>query len=201
MQSIVKMRWLLFAGTAAALLVAALLIFRTSNVSAHEGREAGDDYEIHFGWQVEPAYAGVYNGPELFVHQKGASEEDETPVEGAEKTLKLKVTFGSQSKELKLEPVVDDPGHYVASLTPTRPGDYSFQLTGMISTTDAISPTVVNETFTSSDGEFSSIEPAGDVLFPDNKVDMVSLQSQVDALKTQVDALKKELDALKAVKK
>jgi hypothetical protein len=101
---------------------------------------------------------------------------------------------------LKLEPAWQDPGHYVAYLTPTRPGDYVFQLTGMISQTGALTPTIVNETFTSADGEFSSIEPASDVLFPDAKQDVASLQAQVDALKKQVDALLKDVATLKAAK-
>jgi hypothetical protein len=197
---------------------AAFVAFQVTRVSAHEGREVGE-YELHFGWQNEPAIAGVNNGPEIFIHKHGATEEDEIPVEGAEKTLKLKVTFGGQSKELELEPAWQDPGHYVAHLTPTRPGDYTFELTGVISPTalvtdtaaitstaamtgtEAISPTVVNETFTSADGEFSSVEPASDVLFPDSKLDMVSLQAQLNAQMKEIEALKKDLEALKAAKK
>src|SRR4051794_19148263 len=200
--------------------VVALLLWIGRPVSAHEGREVGDDkYEITFGWQVEPAYAGVYNGPEVFIKTSAATEEDEKPVIGAEKTLKLKVMFGNQSKELKLEPAWQDPGHYVAQLTPTRPGDYSFQLTGTLngtgelsatetvsateamstsatisqskalSSTASISPTVVNETFTSTGGEFSTVEPASDVLFPDTKADVVSLQGEITTLKAQLKTL------------
>lgn len=210
-----KLIWIALSGL---LICASLLVFRTTQVSAHEGREVGE-YEIHFGWQNEPAIAGVNNGPELFIHKHGATEEDEVAVEGAEQTLKLKVTFGGQSKELALEPAWQDPGHYIAHLTPTRPGDYSFELTGVISPTEemtettamtgtveltgteTISPTIVNETFTSADGQFSSVEPASDVLFPDSKLDMVSLQAQIDAQKKEIEALKKDLEALKAAKK
>lgn len=184
-------RFLQLIGAVVLLTVAAVWwAVRTPEASAHEGREVGE-YEITFGWQVEPAYVGVYNGPELFVRQKGASEDDEVPVEGLEKTLKLKVSLGSQSKELTLKPAWQDPGHYVAQLTPTRPGDYSFQLTGSISTTTAVTTTVVNEKFTSADGEFGTVEPAGDVLFPDSKLDLVALQAQIDALKKEIEALKK----------
>ncbi|MFN8488336.1 MAG: hypothetical protein U0350_12130 [Caldilineaceae bacterium] len=209
-----KLHWLLV-GAALALLTGMVLWFERP-VSAHEGRAVGN-YEIEFGWQVEPAYAGVFNGPEIFIKQKGATEEDEKPVVGAEKTLKLKVTFGKAAKELKLEPVGEDPGHYLAHLTPTRPGDYTFQLTGVISPTAALTKTTalsgtkgttatmplitVNETFSSAAGEFSTVEPAGDVLFPDNKADVVSLQTQVDALKAQLKALQEDVATLKAAKK
>ncbi len=150
---------------------------------------------------------------------------------GAEKTLKLKVTFGNQSKELKLAPAWQDPGHYVAQLTPTRPGDYSFQLTGTLSgtgeisnteavsstaamstsatisqsatlsSTATISPTLVNETFTSSSGRFSTVEPASDVLFPDTKADVVSLQGEITTLKAQLKTLQDAVTALQAAKK
>jgi hypothetical protein len=159
--------------------------------SAHEGAEAGD-YEIEFGWQVEPAYAGVYNGPELTIHN-AASEE---PVTGAEETLKLKVKFGSKTKQLALEPAWNDPGHYLAYMTPTRPGDYAFELTGTISSTGAITPTVVNMTFDSADGHFSTVEPASDVLFPDTTADIINLQHQIDAFKAQVDQLEADVAAL-----
>lgn len=215
-----KLHWLLVGGTLA--LLAGMVLWFERPVSAHEGREVGN-YEIKFGWQAEPAYAGVYNGPEIFIKQKGATEEDEKPVVGAEKTLKLKVTFGKATKELKLEPAWQDPGHYVAHLIPTRPGDYTFQLTGTISPTAAltetmemsgtmnmsgtmsmtetVTPTVVNETFTSTSGEFSTVEPASDVLFPDNKADVVSLQTEVDTLKAQLKALQDDVATLKAAKK
>ena len=161
-------------------LVAAILLVRPFSVAAHEGREIGE-YEVEFGWQVEPAYAGVPNGPELFIHEHG---DESAGVEGLEKTLKLKVIFGNQSKELKLEPLFETPGRYTVDLIPTRPGDYTFELSGKIGTT------TIKETFTSADGDFSTIEPASDVLFPDNKLDLAGLQAQIDALKKEVEALK-----------
>ena len=46
-------------------LLLVMLIFPVSVVllSVHEGREVGD-YVIEFGWRIEPAYAGILNGPE-----------------------------------------------------------------------------------------------------------------------------------------
>jgi hypothetical protein len=108
-------------------MVAVWWIMRTPDASAHGEYEVGD-HVLVFGWQVEPAYAGVYNGPELTI----THHESEEPVEGAEETLKLKVQFGSQSKELDLRAAWGEPGRYVAQLTPTRPGDYKFVLTGTL---------------------------------------------------------------------
>jgi hypothetical protein len=168
-------------------------LFTTSGVSAHEHRYVGD-YEITFGWLVEPAYAGVYNGPEVRIIDTTTDE----PVVGAEETLALTVSFGPESKTLTLSPVRDEPGSYSALLTPTRPGDYEFELTGTISVTTALSETVVSEIFTSADGDFSTIEPARDILFPDTESDAVTLQRQIDDLKEQIEALAEELEELRA---
>ncbi len=184
-------KWYLSMAAVVMLVVAGLFVLTAQQASAHERRTVGG-YELTFGWQVEPAYVGVFNGPELFIVD---SETDE-PVIGAEETLTLTVHFGGRSKQLRLEPAWQDPGHYVAALTPTRPGDYVFELSGVISTTTALTPTVVAETFTSADGGFSTIEPASDVLFPDTDLDPVRLQSQLNALKAEIEALREEVEAL-----
>lgn len=176
--------------------LAGFFVFNAPTASAHEHRQIGD-YEITFGWRVEPAYVGVYNGPEIRV----TNEKTQKPVVGLEETLALTVTFGPESKQLKLEPAYNDPGHYLAYLIPTRPGDYDFQLSGTISETTAVSETVVNESYSSADGEFSSVEPAGDVLFPDSTTDNVSLQKQINDLNDQITALKAEIDKLSAASK
>jgi hypothetical protein len=154
--------------------------------SAHEGRDIGP-YAVEFGWRVEPAYAQVYNGPEIFIHD----HETEAPVEGAEATLQLEVSLGDQTKTLPLYPVWQDPGHYTADLTPMRPGDYSFHLTG------TIGDTTVDEVFTSADGEFGSVEPASDIQFPASEVDAAALQQQIADLQAQIADLQAQIDALK----
>jgi hypothetical protein len=133
--------------TALALVVAPL--------SAHGDREVGE-YVIVFGWRVEPTYTDLFNGPEFTV----AHHETEEAVEGLADTLELEVSFGSASKTLILREDFFTPGHYTADLIPTRPGDYSFHLTGMIGDTP------VDETFNSADGEFSTVEPIDDIRFP-----------------------------------
>lgn len=117
-------------------------------------------------------------------------EVDEAILNAAE-TLTLTVSFGNQSRELQLIADRKTPGHFFADLTPTRPGDYTFLLTGKIGDTE------VDEEFSSADGEFSTIEPASDLLFPDTKADAVSLQSQIEALKAQIEALQKDLEIVK----
>jgi hypothetical protein len=181
----------LIVGIVALLATVGIYVFTASTASAHEHREVGD-YEITFGWQVEPAFAGVFNGPEIRIIDTTTDE----PVVGAEETLTLTVSFGPESKVLTLEPAWGEPGNYVAALTPTRPGDYEFELTGTISVSTALSETVVNELFTSADGDFSTIEPAADHLFPDTESDPISLQRQIDDLLEEIEALKAAVEEL-----
>lgn len=155
------------------MVMALLFVVGASSVLAHEHRHV-DGYELTFGWRVEPAYAGVYNGPELFVE-----DEEGNPVEGLEETLKLEVSFGGVSKELSLYGVWQDPGHYTADLLPTLPGDYSFRVFGSIGETE------IDEVFTSADGEFGTIEPLEDIAFPSE----MSLQARIEALEAQIAEL------------
>jgi hypothetical protein len=98
--------------------------------------------------------------------------------------------FGDQTKTLLLQAAEDDPGHYIADLIPTRPGDYSFHVTGTIGDTS------VDEVFSSADGEFSSVEPGSDILFPDTELSLPELQTQIQDLQAQVDALRDQIEAL-----
>jgi len=139
----------------------ALVVLATAALSlavlpavAHEEREVGG-YDMELGWRVEPAYTTLLNGPEIFMNNAAGDA-----VEGLEDTLQLEVSFGGQSKILKLRAVYNDPGHYTADLIPTQPGDYSFHVTGKVEDMD------IDETFTSADGQFGSVEPVSDIQFP-----------------------------------
>ena len=160
----------------------AILSISVFPVTAHEGREVGD-YVIVLGWIEEPAYAGVYNGLEFTVEHHDTGE----LIKGLAETLQVEVQFGPASKTLVITESFDQPGHYMARLTPTRPGDYTFHLTGTIEETE------VDEIFSSADGEFSTIEPASDLLFPDS----TDILTELQALRAEIEALKAEIEALK----
>lgn len=123
---------------------------------AHEGREVADgEYVIEFGWRMEPAYTTLFNGPEFTVEAHGSGD----PIQGLEDTLQIEVLFGGRSKLLRLRSG-DEAGQYAADLIPTRPGDYSFRIFGLIG------ENVVDETFSAADGEFDSVNPIEDIQFP-----------------------------------
>ncbi|MFN8373434.1 MAG: hypothetical protein U0694_11240 [Anaerolineae bacterium] len=171
-----------------------MLLLLALPVAAHEGREVGE-FLLEFGWQVEPAYAWQPNGIEVSIeahHDEAEDAEHEhadepSPLEGIEINLQAEVTFGDQSMIILLEPAYGELGHYVGNITPTMPGDYTFHITG------TIGDVTVDETFSSADGEFSSVEPQTDVLFPlpaggDLQVQIAALEARIAALEAQLAA-------------
>jgi hypothetical protein len=174
------------------ILFVGLMVLLALPVAAHEGQEVGE-YTLAFGWQVEPAYAWQPNGPEVFIethHEEGEEGHDDdhseeaNPLEGVEINLVAEVSFGDQSMMLPLQPARNEIGHYVADLTPTMPGDYTFHITG------TIGETAVDVTFNSADGGFSTVEPQTDVLFPLPAGG--DLQAQITALEARIAALEAE---------
>jgi hypothetical protein len=159
-------------------------------VAAHEGREVGGGaYSISLGWRNEPAYAGLLNGPEVFISiphgdDHGDSPHDEAFPEDIAVSLQVEVTFGPETKMLTLEPAWGTTGHYIADLIPTMPGDYSFRIFG------TIGDVRVDETFTSADGEFSTVEPSSDLMFPSaGAVDMAALLQRIADLEARIAEL------------
>jgi len=158
---------------------------------AHEGREVGE-YSVVFGWRNEPAIAGVINGPEVFIeaaHSEEATaeadhdDEEANPFEGIEINLQVEVTFGDQSMTLPLYQAFGEPGHFIADLIPALPGDYTFHLTGNIGDIP------VDETFSSADGQFSTVEPASDITFPSLDAVGGDAAARIEALEARIAAL------------
>ncbi|MAS36228.1 MAG: hypothetical protein CL610_19650 [Anaerolineaceae bacterium] len=176
------------------LLIGVMLFTLTAVVSAHEGRTVGE-YELTFGWRAEPALAGMMNGPEVYLsvhgheeaeasddHEEGADHEVTFPAD-IEVNLQAEVTFGSETRTITLRPAWGETGHYIAEMVPTMPGDYTFHLTGTIGDIE------VDELFSSSDGQFSSVEPAADVMFPA----VGSLEARIAELERRIAELEAAL--------
>src|SRR5690606_26533729 len=154
----------------AALLVALLALMIVMPLAAHESRNSPDgQYQYVFGWRTEPALTGVSNGPEFYIYELVNGERGER-VEGAE--LQVEVMFGGASVNLPLNQAFRDPGHYVANLIPALPGDYTCRVYG------TLGDLALDETFTSADGGFNSVEPAQDIQFPEPFPNLFTLQPQ-----------------------
>lgn len=123
---------------------------------AHERRDVGGKYQFVVGWNAEPAYAGQRNGVSLTVNNLQGN----TPVEGAEKTLKLEIVQGAQRRELPLRAVFRQPGAYTADVVPTKEGDYRFHFSG------TIEGTAIDETFDSANGKFDGVKSPEAIMFP-----------------------------------
>jgi hypothetical protein len=147
--------------------------------AAHEQRQVGK-YTLEVGWRDEPALAGLLNAVEVEVREAATGQ----GVEGLTKTLKLSVTFGGGRSAF--EPALrslgaSDPGHYVADVIPTAPGDYLFRIQGTIGTQD------VNELFESGPGRADSVRPASTIAFPAQDVLDPAVARDLRALRETAD--------------
>jgi hypothetical protein len=167
------MKTLLRLITLSAVLVAALLPFNASVVSAHGHIEVGD-YELVIGFINEPAYQGQPNGLDLRVTNTKTNE----PVKGLEQTLKAEITFGGAKQELAIEPQWGQDGAYTANIVPTKAGAYTWRIFGDIETTP------VDVSMTSGPEAFSEVEALGSVAFPAADPTAAELQQQIDQART-----------------
>jgi hypothetical protein len=140
-----------------AVLCAVLIAPSTS--FAHERRSlAAGKYDVVVGWDTEPAYVSQKNAASIRISKSGTNPAE--PVTGAEKTLKVEIRQGAQTKSFDLRVAFGQPGYYLADLVPTRDGDYVLTFVGSIGTDQ------INEKFDTADGKFNAVQPATDVQFP-----------------------------------
>ena len=170
----------------------------TGAMLAHDHRSV-EGYQFTVGFSVEPAIEGVANGVDLRVEKSAASEGHGTsagqhggtssgggggmghghgelaPVEGLEQTLQVEVAhLGSGvSKSMRLTAVFGQPGHYKAALIPTASGHYRFRFFGTVEGHQ------VDETFESGPNTFSTVNPAGDLHFPERQATVREIEGAV----------------------
>ncbi len=144
---------------------------------AHERRTLGD-YELVVGWVGEPAYVDEPNQVDFRVTKTQTSE----PVEGLERTVKVEISYGGQTKTADLRPRFGQKGAYVADIMPTRIGDYIFRFTG------DINGMPLDARFDSADGQFSKSEAKTEVAFPEAPVGIAQLQDRVAGVSTSTEA-------------
>jgi hypothetical protein len=133
--------------------------------------------DVVVGWLEEPAFAGFLNAVQFITTRGGR------PVEDAR--LEVEVVFGDPDGEertdpMSLEPAFGTPGEYQATLIPTRPGRYTFHVTG---TMDG----PVDELFTSGPETFDDIEEVSGVQFPAQDPSAGELGEAVTQLQEQLD--------------
>lgn len=168
---------------AAFAVAAALVLVSAAVVSAHVVKQFGT-YTVALGWQHEPTYVGEINAVEAFVTDStGAPVADLSPDD-----LTVTVTFGDQTSDpLPLLPSYDEDtglgtkGDYLAAIIPTKSGDYTFHLSGKIH------DQAVDETATSSDSTFNSVQDPAAIQFPDTLPTISDLVTRIERLEARIE--------------
>jgi hypothetical protein len=163
----------------------ALIVAVPGTATAHETRNVGD-HEVVVGWSNEPAFAGFGNEVQVIITH------GRQPVEEAE--LEAVVAFGEEDSNvttdpIPLEPAFDTPGEYLGYIIPTRPGTYSFHVTGTVEGEE------FDETFTSGPDTFGDIENPTAVEFPEQDPTRGEIAGAVDQITGRIDALRTEVAA------
>ena len=159
--------------------IAASVITTTGVASAHEVRQVGN-LTFVVGWSNEPAFAGFGNEVQVIVTR------NDRPVEGGE--LEAEVVFGEggASTSVALDPAFDTPNEYLGYIIPTRPGTYTFNITGEVGNQ------TIEETFTSGPDTFNDVQNPADAEFPEQDPTRGEIAEALDRLSGRVEALSAE---------
>ena len=149
-------RWLV----AALSLTAVVAVLGAAPAFAHERRVVGP-FQFVVGWGDEPVYTGFKNSVQVTLSEANGGP----PITDLGESLRVEVIKGADRVTLPLEAnfrvgAFGTPGDYRAWLTPTRPGTYTFRLTG------SIRGQSVDESFTSSRTTFNDVDDVANIQFP-----------------------------------
>jgi hypothetical protein len=132
----------------------AVALVAVAPVAAHEKKAAGP-VVLTIGWGDEPALAGIRNSVDVAV-----ADSTGTPVAGADVTLTVQVSFGTDQTTLALAPEARQPGKFRAWIIPTRAGTYTFHVSGTVRRQP------IDVTSTCSDKTFECVVDASELQFP-----------------------------------
>ncbi len=157
------------------------LVSTPSVALAHERRTVGGGkYDVVVGWDVEPAYVGQKNAATIRISRTGTNPAE--PIAGAEKTLKVDIRQGAQSRTFDLRAVFSQPGYYSADILPTRAGDYVWTFNG------SVGDDKIAETFDTADGKFNAVEPGTGLDFPIAAPDPAQLGLDIQAARSTAES-------------
>ena len=138
-------------------LLLTLLTFQLTSGSAraHERKDVGD-FRLTVGWGDEPAFSGSRNAVEIDVADMAGRPV--TDLGGG--NLSVEVSFGAEHVALPLHPAPGPPGKFSSLLLPTRPGTYTFHITG------TVKGQAIDVTSTCSEQTFACVLDASEIQFP-----------------------------------
>jgi hypothetical protein len=167
----------------AAIVAGGLALGTILPASAHEVRTVGA-YQFTVGWLHEPAYADEQNAVQFLLKDSRGN-----PVTDLGDTLKVEVIYETQKMPaLSLNPTFDPdtglgmPGEYLASIIPTRPGNYTFHFTG------SVKGQSVDQSFTSSPTTFDEVKEPTAVEFPAQDPTRAQVSQRLDRIDARVAA-------------
>ena len=123
--------------------------------AAHETKGIGG-FRLTLGWGDEPAFSGFRN----FVEVDVADGAGHPVADLGGGTLSAEVSFGNERMSLSLLPARGQPGKFRAWLVPTRPGTYTFHITG------TVKGQPIDMTSTCSGETFACVADVSDIQFP-----------------------------------
>jgi len=151
--------------------------------SAHEVRTVGA-YEFTVGWLHEPAYADEQNAVQFILKDSKGN-----PVDNLGDTLKVEVVYQTQKMPALSLTATWDPdtglgmhGEYLASLIPTRAGNYTFHFTG------AVNGQAIDQSFTSSPTTFDAVKEPAAVEFPAQDPTRGQISQKLDRIDPRIAA-------------
>ena len=128
---------------------------------AHVVRPVGG-FVLTVGWQHEPAYTSQQNAVQLLL-----ADSKGKPVTDLGDSLSVQLVYqGLTMPTMTLDPTYDPdtgvgkPGEYLATVIPTRPGDYTFHFSGTVHGQS------VDQSFTSGPETFDAVKDPAAVEFP-----------------------------------
>jgi hypothetical protein len=169
---------------ALAALAAATLVSVPGHAAAHEEVKVGK-VALEVGWVQEPAFAGLPNAVEVSVRRGAASVRNAA--------LTAVVVFGepdstTRTDALPLDPVGDAPGEYRAFVIPTRPGTYTFVISGRAGGKR------IDETLTSGES-FDEVLNPGEAQFPEQDPTQGEIAERLERIDARIADLRTEIAA------
>ncbi len=170
----------LLSAAAAATVLALIAIVPAS---AHEVRTVST-YEFTVGWLHEPAYADEQNAVQFLLKDSKGN-----PVNDLGDTLKVEVIYQNQKMPAQSLTATFDPdtglgmqGEYLASLIPTRAGNYTFHFVG------TIKGKTIDESFTSGPKTFDEVKEPTAAEFPAQDPSRGQIAQKLDRIDPRIAA-------------
>jgi hypothetical protein len=167
-------------------LMGAFMLITGPSAFAHEHRHVVG-LELTVGWGVEPTFAGFPNKVQFI-----AAHADGSPAEGG--TLQAEVLFGDRSSSQQTQPIDlvpsdETPGEYDGVIIPTRPGTYTFHITGKIGSA------TLDEFFTSGETTFDDVADPQGAQFPAKDPTSGQLSQKIDRLDSRLAGVQKAAES------